>query len=230
MRSNKPTRPAATRWLHSKLADNTNPGSVAARLRRRRFRLFGELISQLEPPVRVLDIGGTPAYWETVGPESHADLEVVILNREALPVRSPNFSSMTGDATDLTQFGSRAFDVAFSNSVIEHVGDWDAQRRMAKELVRVGRHYYVQTPNRLFPMEPHFLVPGFQFLPVELRTALVRRFDLGWYKRITDPQLAREHVLSHQLLSAGQMRRLFPDATLYRERVMGLTKSLVAWG
>ena len=160
----------------------------------------------------------------------HANLEVVILNREALPVRSPNFSSMKGDATDLSQFGSGSFDVAFSNSVIEHVGDWDAQRRMASELVRVGRHYYVQTPNRLFPIEPHFLVPGFQFLPVSLRTALVRRFDLGWYKRIPDRHLAREHVLSHQLLSAGQMRRLFPDATLYRERLMGMTKSLVAWG
>ena len=216
-------------WLFAKLADNTKPGSVAARLRRRRFRLFRELIAPLERPVQVLDIGGTPAFWETLGPEAHADLEVVILNRKQLPVRWPNFSSIEGDATDLTQFRSAAFDVAFSNSVIEHVGDWDAQRRMAEELVRVGRHYYVQTPNRLFPIEPHFLVPGFQFLPVNLRVGLVRRFNLGWYKRIPDAHRAREHVLSHQLLSASQMRRLFPNATLYRERVFGLTKSLISW-
>lgn len=217
------------RGLSAKLADNTDSGSVAARLRRRRFRLFRELIAPLERPVRVLDIGGTPTFWETVGPESHADLEVVILNRRPLSVRWPNFSSVEGDATDLSRYGSDAFDVSFSNSVIEHVGDWEAQRRMAHEAARVGRHYYVQTPNRLFPIEPHFLVPGFQFLPLERRVALVRRFNLGWYKRIPDAHRAREHVLSHQLLSAAQMRRLFPDATLYRERILGLTKSLVAW-
>ncbi len=217
-------------WLFAKLADNTNPGSVSARLRGRRFQLFRELIAPLERPVRILDVGGTPEFWETLGPDAHADFEVVLLNRERLPVHWPHFSSIKGDATSLRRLASKTYDVVFSNSVIEHVGNRDAQHRMAKEVARVGRHYYVQTPNRFFPIEPHFLVPGFQFLPVETRVALVRRFNLGWYKRIPDANQARAHVLSHQLLSASQMRRLFPSATLFRERVLGLTKSLVAWG
>ena len=73
------------------------------------------------------------------------------------------------------------FDIVFSNSVIEHLGDIEGQRRMAKEIRRVGKYYYLQTPNRNFPVEPHFQFPFFQFLPKWLRTAIVRRWSIGWY-------------------------------------------------
>ena len=49
-------------------------------------------------------------------------------------------------------FADDAFDMAFSNSVIEHVPDHEA---FSRELARVGRSYYVQTPNKWFPIEPH---------------------------------------------------------------------------
>ncbi|HWS70973.1 MAG TPA: class I SAM-dependent methyltransferase, partial [Thermoanaerobaculia bacterium] len=67
-----------------------------------------------------------------------------------------------------------------SNSVLEHVADMPA---MAREIRRVGRRWYVQTPNRWFPVEPHFLVPFFQFLPIATRAWLLTRFDLGWLTR-----------------------------------------------
>ncbi|MGH7860878.1 MAG: methyltransferase domain-containing protein [Candidatus Dormibacteraceae bacterium] len=82
---------------------------------------------------------------------------------------SPPFQSVIGDARDLAQFQAQAFDVAFSNSVIEHVGGADDQRRMASEAMRVASHYFVQTPKHYFPIEPHFLVPGFQFMPSGLK-------------------------------------------------------------
>ena len=73
-----------------------------------------------------------------------------------------------GDAVDMPGISDGAFDVVFSNSVIEHVETYENQRRMAAEIRRVGRRYFVQTPNRHFPLEPHFLVPGFQLLPYPL--------------------------------------------------------------
>jgi hypothetical protein len=130
------------------------------------------------------------------------------------------------------QFRAGEFDVVFSNSVIEHLGTLNEQRWMADEIRRVGKRYFVQTPNRYFPLEPHFLVPFFQFLPLRMRVQLVRRFDLGWYGMggIPDPEHAEAVVRSIRLLSAGELLRLFPDGRLYRERLFGLTKSLIVYG
>jgi len=50
------------------------------------------------------------------------------------------------------------------------------------------------------------------------------------FQRIPDPAAARAELESIQLLSARQMRELFPDGTIYRERLLGLTKSYIAYG
>ena len=216
------------------LADNRRDDSLAARMRRRRFALFNGYLARLPRPLTVLDVGGTVAFWRRMGIEG-ADYRVVILNlpealaAEAEPTEA-NLSREAGDATALEGFEAGAFDVLFSNSVIEHVGDWAAQQRMADEVRRVARAYFVQTPARSFPIEPHFHVPLFQFMPVALRVALVRRFALGWYPRLPEKGEAEELVRSIRLLTGPEMARLFPGATLHRERFLGLTKSFIAAG
>ena len=102
--------------------------------------------------------------------------------------------------------------------MIEHVGGYTDQQRMAGEIRRVGRRYFVQTPNRYFPIEPHFLFPGFQFLPESARRRL-------W--RLGMPRTPYEAI---ELLDAAELRELFPDAVILRERAAGLTKSLIAAG
>ncbi|MEO7648000.1 MAG: methyltransferase type 11, partial [Gemmatimonadaceae bacterium] len=121
------------------------------------------------------------------------------------------------------------FDVVFSNSVIEHLGNFAAQMRMANEVRRVGKRYFIQTPNLFFPLEPHFLVPGFQFFPLGLRAWMVSSFDVGWYRRIPDLHQARAEVESVRLLSRTDLRRLFPEARIYKERFAGIVKSFVAY-
>jgi hypothetical protein len=116
-------------------------------------------------------------------------------------------------------FADGEFDIAFSNSVIEHVPA-DRQRAFAAEVQRVAKRYFIQTPNRYFPIEPHYQVPFFQFLPERARRALNRRFTLGWQ--------GKGHWEEITLLSAKDMKRLFPDAKIKRERLLGLTKSLMA--
>src|SRR5207237_4103979 len=115
--------------------------------------------------------------------------------------------------------------IAFSNSVIEHVGDWSAQSAMAKEIQRVSKAYWVQTPNRYFPLEPHFLFPGFQFLPRAVRRWLAGWWPFGWLRPGLPETL--EECDRIRLLSAQEMRKLFPDGELVREGLFGLTKSLV---
>jgi hypothetical protein len=220
-----------------RIADNTDPKSMASTLRRRRMRLFVSLLRGIEGPERVLsvlDLGGTAALWDHVrgSDDLGRGLELTILNLE-VPATEPSLEGMrylVGDARDLVDVADNEYDVVFSNSVLEHVGDRSDQQRMANEVIRVGRRYFVQTPSYWFPIEPHFLVPGFQYLPLEMRARLHRRFDLGWVEPAGDLASARADVSSIRLLRAAELRRLFPDARIVRERFLGWTKSLVAVG
>ncbi len=213
------------------VADNSSGESVATRMRRRRFAFFLSLLDTVQRPVRILDVGGTAQFWTLMGIDAYADVSVVLLNVGPQEVDSPQFESVTGDATDMRQYADKSFDVVFSNSVIEHLGPDRANLAlMASEVMRVGKRYFVQTPNKYFPIEPHFLTPGFQFLPVALRAWLVAHFNVGWYKRIPDPVQARKEVESILLLSGRELRAMFPGARVYRERFLGLTKSFIAYG
>lgn len=180
-------------------------------------------------PLTILDVGGTQGFWERMGFVDEPDITLTILNLEPQEVRYSHFHSVVGDATDLSLFADHSFDVVFSNSVIEHVGDLNNQRRMAQEVRRVGRRYFLQTPNYYFPIEPHFLFVGFQWLPLSTRAWLLHHFDLGWYKRFPTREAARREAAAVTLLKRNELQALFPDAELYCEKIMGLTKSFVVF-
>ena len=210
-------------------ADATRSTSLSHRFRSNRFRLFRSLMETVPRPARILDVGGTAGFWRRMGFHDE-DVDIVLVNTEAPASPDGRFHFVQGDARDMSEFADGTFDVVFSNSVIEHVGDFDDQRRMAEEVRRVGRRWFVQTPNRYFPVEPHFLVPGFQFLPIEARARLLTRFDLGWIPRQPDLAAARERVQEIRLLTRSEMERLFPECRIHTERVLGLAKSFVAVG
>ena len=226
------TRPApkpAGKSLIKGLADNSSEASLATRMRRARFSLFLSLLHRLEGHLEILDIGGTQEFWNLMTEGDPGDVRVTLLNIEHQPVSSSKFVSAAGDARSMPQYQNKSFDVVFSNSVIEHVGSYDDQRRMANEVQRVAKRYFVQTPNKRFPLEPHFLFPFFQYLPSGVRAQMVHRFDVGWYKRIPSIEKAREEVDSIQLLTRRRFADLFPNATIYEEKIIGLTKSFVAY-
>ncbi|MDQ6770487.1 MAG: class I SAM-dependent methyltransferase [Gemmatimonadota bacterium] len=214
-----------------KFFDNREAGSLATRMRRRRFAFFLSLLDHVRRPARILDVGGTQNFWEVMGRGNLGGLRVTLLNLETQPVSGSRFESVAGDARDLSRYSDASFDVVFSNSVIEHLGpSFGDQQRMANEIRRVGQRYFVQTPNRHFPIEPHFLTPGFQFFPVSARVWAVTHFDVGWYKKFADGDAARREVESISLLTERQVHKLFPGALIYKEKFLGLTKSFVAYG
>ncbi len=215
--------------LFERIADNRRSDSLAAKLRKKRAAFFEHLIETLEKPIRILDVGGTENYWQLTGLSDINGVKIVLMNMNVLPVSLPNFVSVVGDARKLC-YPDKSFDVVFSNSVIEHVGGFSDQAHMAEEIRRVGRVYFIQTPNKYFPLEPHFLFPLFQFLPISLRVWLMVNFDLGWFSKTKDRIKARQIVKSIQLLSRSEFARLFPGASLYEEKLFGLTKSLIMYG
>jgi hypothetical protein len=137
-------------------------------------------------------------------------------------------------------FEAGAFDVVFCNSVIEHVtlpkeaclnerfsndawvaASLESQRRFAREIERVGKGYFVQTPHRHFPLEAHTWLPFVGWMPHDATVRLVRVTDRFWVKRCG--------YVDWNLLGEREMRDLFPSAEIHVERVAGLPKSLVAY-
>lgn len=215
-----------------RLADGHSAGSFSNRNRARRFEPFelavAELARETGRPVRILDVGGTNSFWEQRGWTERSDVEIVTANIKADDQKYANVTPVIGDATDMSPFAGEGFDFAFSNSVIEHLRDYDSQQAMAREMRRVAPRYWVQTPNYWFPIEPHFLAPGWHYLPESMRVALLRRRRFGWRGPCPDAAEARELVQEIRLLTKREMKKLFPDAELVEERFGPLTKSFVA--
>jgi hypothetical protein len=210
-----------------KIADNKDPNSLSSYFRRKRHQLFLNIIKN-NGIKTILDIGGTQSYWK-----QYSDLldnqKIILFNLTRENFDLPNFDSVVGDATNLEQFGDNQFEFVFSNSVIEHLFTWENQILMANEIRRVGKGYFVQTPNKYFPLEPHFLVPFFQFLPSNLKLFLLRNFKLGHVGKISDLNVAQSQIDEIRLLSKTDMKKLFPEATIYSEKFLFFTKSFVAF-
>jgi len=204
--------------------------SLATKLRRKRFSLFKSFISTLPRPLNIFDVGGTITFWEMMGFTTESDIKITILNISVTDINYPNICQRVGDARKMGEYKDKEFDVVFSNSVIEHVGDYDQQSQMADEIKRVGKTYFLQTPNRYFPIEPHFLFPFFQFFPLQIKILLIKNINLGWYQKIKDHQKAIDAANSIRLLTKRELMTLFPSANIHHEKIFGLTKSFILIG
>lgn len=213
-----------------KLAQNDRPEHFSVQLRQKRFALFLAFLSQLPRPLKILDVGGTETFWQTMHFTPSDQVEITLLNLHAQLATDSHFKILSGNACSMPQFRENEFDVVFSNSVIEHVGNFEAQQKMAHEVQRVGKCYFIQTPNYYFPIEPHFLFPAYHWLPLELRIWLLRHWNLGWLQKTPDPIQAKQKVESIQLLTPKQFRKLFPAAEIYYEKFWGLNKSMIVHG
>ncbi len=177
---------------------------------------------------RILDVGGTAETWS-----AGAKAKITLLNmpRASSEALAPGFTMVYADGCRLP-FRDRSFDIVFSNSVIEHVGAGELQAQFAAEVARVGKAFWVQTPNRYFPVETHLLTPLVHLLPRNLRAWIVLRFTIWALIRRPAPDEKRwylDHFLNDiRLCSCGDLRRMFPGASIRRERFFLLTKSLIA--
>jgi hypothetical protein len=188
-------------------------------------------IFDLEPGTRVLDLGGAPAIWEHIS----VPLEITLLNLpggisvgETAVLQGPalehhTFHIVEGDACNVEQFSDFSFDLVFSNSVIEHVGPLPKQVDFAREVRRLGKSYWVQTPSKWFPIEPHSGLPLYWFYPQWLKAAVVR----SWRRRL--PGWWADYIEATRVLSRRRMAELFPNGETRVEYFLGLPKSYVSF-
>jgi len=200
--------------------------------RRQRFTIFLALIDEVlakQGICRILDIGGEVDYWSIVSDLiGDRNIHVTMVNLTQVAIDSPRFSSIAGDARELSSLADLSFDLVHSNSVIEHVGRWNDMQAMAREVRRLAPAYYVQTPYFWFPIEPHCSTAFFHWLPEPVRLSMLLRKRRGHWGMAPDVSTAIGQIQSAVLLDVRTMSALFPDAVIRREKVVGLTKSLIA--
>lgn len=189
--------------------------AMRARSRARRYRYFWNVIGQRVNAGLWLDLGGGPGSYFLAHfgrPEAVVLVDVFEPELREAKERYPGVHCVRADGQRLP-FRNATIACTFCNSVIEHVAD---PRALAIEIQRVSQRFFLQTPNGRFPLETHSLVPIpiYQLLPRVLRRLLCNLFGTSF-----------DYLASVTYVSERELRRLFPGATIARERVLGLVKS-----
>ncbi|MCI0560274.1 MAG: class I SAM-dependent methyltransferase [Nitrososphaera sp.] len=194
--------------------------------RKKRLALFRKIMKPHDS-TKILDVGGTIGNWNYLPIRP----QITLLNLDVDHDRSDypdNVRFQAGDALDMP-FADGDYDIAYSNSVIEHVHTWERQKRFADEISRVGRRLWVQTPAKEFFLEPHLLTPFVHWLPLNWKRKLLRNFTVwGWITRPTRDQVD-EFLQEVRLLTRAEMQALFPNCRIYVEQWLGMSKSYIAY-
>jgi SAM-dependent methyltransferase len=195
--------------------------------RPRRLHAFYRLLSVNES-TRVLDIGGGAFFWDLALSEGLPLPQVTVLNIRPAGDDARSFLRWIVADARASQLPDNSFDLVFSNSLVEHLGDFKSQKLFADEVRRLAPRFFVQTPDRLCPVEPHFVTPFIHWLPRDVQRRLIRNFTV-WGLGARPSQSCCDHLSEEiALLSKREMKQLFPDATVLSERFAGVPKSLIA--
>jgi predicted SAM-dependent methyltransferase len=222
------------RSIYHLFSSSDNPNSLGAKFRARRLKTFEALFFNhfnvqvnVQEQIRILDVGGTDYFWKNSRIPDLPEVRITLLNINQEKVTHPHINSVVGDATDMKEFPTNSFDLVFSNSVIEHLYTFENQKKMASEIQRVGKEYFIQTPNRYFPVEAHYALPFAQYLPKRFLYLILTQTRLSRLKS-WDKTLAKQYLDEIKLLDESEMKQLFPEAKILKEMVWGLTKSLTS--
>jgi hypothetical protein len=210
-----------------------SPNNVFRRNRLKTLQRIVDDYIEAQGYCRIADLGGNRGYWSVWKDAfDFSRLSVDCINIYNADDPSEDYPESVvfrlGNACDLTDVADLAYDVAFSNSTIEHVGNWADKKAFAREARRIARSYVVQTPNVFFPVEPHARAPFLHWLPDPLRYRIHLASRTGFYPKATTIDEAMSSLEDARMLDIQQMRYLFPDALIEKEKLALLTKSFTA--
>jgi hypothetical protein len=188
-------------------------------------------------PLRLVDLGGTVAFWENwwrIGAQD--GFAVTLINNHEVDQSQKHRTSSAGfitnlnrDATALTADFLQQFDLIFSNSFFEHLGDRTTQAALAEKIIASGRPYFIQVPNKNSPVDPHHpFAPFFALLPFSLRSRLLTVASFRPGEGAVSLAEARRWQGRYAPLGRADMRSLFPDAVIALERPFGVPMSILA--
>jgi hypothetical protein len=210
-------------------------GRLSRASRECKLRLFESLLRP-QSGMRVLDVGAEAGlgagdslqFLDTY--RWPAQLSAVNLDPDHIArirARYPGIDARVADARRLP-WPDKCFDLVWSNAVIEHVGGPEDQRQMAREIMRVGRNWFVTTPNRWYPFEFHLRLPLVTWLPGQAYCWCGRWVRYGHVRQRY--VFGAGPVEGIRLLSATDLRRLFPGGRIVKQRITFMAETLIAVG
>ena len=159
--------------------------NISVKNRQKKYQYF---LDQIQPgkDSKILDVGITEddAYSGVNFLEKHYPYKenITALSIEEAPNFKKNFPQITLVNYDGKHFpfADKEFDIAWSNAVIEHVGDYNSQSLFLSELLRTSKTIFITTPNRWFPIEVHTRLPFLHFLPKKYFDKILPLIGRGW--------------------------------------------------
>ena len=213
------------KWLR-KHASNIESENISGKYRSKRFQLLLSKVNSLQKQnIKIIDLGGSNYFWNTIGKYYSANFNLTLLNIDKDHLEG--YNSIVGDVSDLGFINDNSFDLCFSNSVIEPLPTLDLQNKMAEEIKRIAPNYFIQTPAYIFPIEPHFLFPFFHWLPQKFRIKLVQNFGLGWYEKQPKYSDAVSLVKSIRIMKKKELKKMFQGSQIITEYILFLPKSYI---
>ena len=212
--------------------------SIFSRLSRvsrtRKLRLFYELLRPTKQ-TRILDVGGEthPSLEGAIqfidGYPWKENVSVVNLSSEhisRIKCHYPEIDARVGDACALP-WEDKYFDVVYSNAVIEHLSEFERQKKMAAEIMRVGKSWFVATPNRWYPLEFHMRLPVVTWLP---RSGQIWLGQIISYNHVNKKYTSGIRHDDLRLMTARELKQCFPTGRIIKQRVTFMAETLICIG
>lgn len=202
--------------------------------RRRKLEMFIRILNPTKE-MKILDLGSE------INPDGDKNLQLIDgykwkNNISALNISSdmisrikeyyPEIDGRVGDACDLP-WGDKHFDIVYSNAVIEHIGDFERQKKMAAEVMRVGKSWFVTTPNRWFPFEFHMRLPLVTWIP---GNGYLWVGKIVSYNHVREKYTYLNNGCSLRLMSYSELKKCFPGSRIVKQRVTLMAETLIAVG
>jgi SAM-dependent methyltransferase len=199
--------------------------------RQRKLNMFYRLFRPTRH-TRILDVGAEAQSGTIQFIDSYPwkeNISVINLSSEhvsRIKYLYPEIDARVGDACELP-WEDYYFDIVYSNAVIEHLSKFERQKKMAAEIMRVGKNWFVSTPNRWFPFEFHMRLPFVTWLPRSIQIGLGQIISYDHIKKKYISGIKRSDL---RLMTARELKQCFPTGRIIKQRITFMAETLVCVG